>query len=69
MKRISKEENREDKRLMLERFKTIYMGGTGEIVEKKSRFIATVRLTETEEEALTFIEAVRKKYWNATHNC
>ena len=37
MKRISKEENREDKRLMLERFKTIYMGGTGEIVEKKSR--------------------------------
>ena len=53
---------------MLERFKTIYMGGTGEIVEKKSRFIATVRLTETEEEALTFIEAVRKKYWNATHN-
>lgn len=69
MKRISKEENREDKRLMLERFKTIYMGGTGEIVEKKSRFIATVRLTETEEEALAFIEAVRKKYWNATHNC
>ena len=69
MKRISKEENREDKRLMLERFKTIYMGGTGEIVEKKSRFIAAVRLTETEEEALTFIEAVRKKYWNATHNC
>lgn len=54
---------------MLERFKTIYRGGSGEIVEKKSRFIATVRLTETEEEALAFIESVRKKYWNATHNC
>ena len=36
---------------------------------KNPVFIATVRLTETEEEALTFIEAVRKKYWNATHNC
>lgn len=54
---------------MLERFKTIYRGGTGEIVEKKSRFIATVRLTETEEEAQALIEAVRKKYWDARHNC
>ncbi len=54
---------------MLERYKTIYLGGEGEIVEKKSRFIATVRLVETEEEAQAFIEAMRKKYWNATHNC
>lgn len=54
---------------MLERYKTIYQGGEGEIIEKKSRFIATVRLVETEEEALAFIEEMRKKYWNATHNC
>lgn len=54
---------------MLEHYKTIYQGGEGEIIEKKSRFIATVRLTRTEEEALTFIEEMRKKYWNATHNC
>lgn len=54
---------------MLEHYKTIYQGGEGEIVEKKSRFIATVRLTESEEEALAFIEEMRKKYWNATHNC
>ena len=40
-----------------------------EIIEKKSRFIATVRLVETEEEALAFIEEMKKKYWNATHNC
>ena len=44
-------------------------GGEGEIIEKKSRFIATVRLVKTEEEALSFIEEMRKKYWNATHNC
>ena len=54
---------------MLEQYKTIYEGGEGEIIEKKSRFIATVRLVKTEEEALAFIEEMRKKYWNATHNC
>lgn len=54
---------------MLEQYKTIYQGGQGEIVEKKSRFLATVRLVKTEEEALKFIEEMRKKYWDATHNC
>lgn len=54
---------------MLERYKTIYEGGQGEIIEKKSRFIATVRLAESEETALAFIEEMRKKYWDATHNC
>lgn len=54
---------------MLEQYNTIYEGGEGEIIEKKSRFIATVKLVKTEEEALSFIEEMRKKYWNATHNC
>ena len=40
---------------MLERYKTIYQGNVGEIIEKTSRFIATVRLVENEEEALAFI--------------
>lgn len=54
---------------MLEHYKTVLEGGEGEIIEKKSRFIATVRLVETEEEALAFIEEMRKKYWDARHNC
>lgn len=54
---------------MLERYKTVYQGGQGEIVEKKSRFIATVRLVESEEEAISFIEEMKKKYWDARHNC
>ena len=54
---------------MLKCYKTVYRGSEGEIIEKKSRFIATVRLVESEEEALSFIEEMRKKYWNATHNC
>jgi uncharacterized YigZ family protein len=44
-------------------------GGEGEIIEKKSRFIATIRKVETEEEAITFIEEMKKKYWDARHNC
>lgn len=47
----------------------LVQGGVGEIIEKKSRFIATVRKVETEEEAVSFIEEMRKKYWDATHNC
>lgn len=54
---------------MLETYKTVLEGGTGEITEKKSRFIATVRPVKTEEEALAFLEEMKKKYWDARHNC
>lgn len=54
---------------MLEKYKTVYEGGEGEIVEKKSRFIATVRSVESEEAALAFLEEMKKKYWDARHNC
>ena len=54
---------------MQEEYKTVYRGGEGEIVEKKSRFIATVRPVHSEEEVLAFIEEVKKKYWDARHNC
>lgn len=54
---------------MLSEYKTVYEGGEGEIIEKKSRFIATVQPIRTEEEALEFIEKVKKQHWSATHNC
>jgi uncharacterized YigZ family protein len=50
-------------------YKTVYESGTGEIVEKKSRFIASVWPIQTEEEALNIIDQLRKKYWDAKHNC
>ncbi|MDY2818675.1 MAG: YigZ family protein [Hominisplanchenecus sp.] len=53
----------------MKEYKIVYRGGEGEIVEKKSRFIATVRPVESEEEASSFIAEMKKKYWNATHNC
>lgn len=54
---------------MLTEYKAVYEGGAGEVVEKKSRFIATVVSVQTEDEALQFIESVRKKYWDARHHC
>ena len=50
-------------------YRVLLSGGEGEIVEKKSRFIATIRSCETEEEAVSFIEEMKKKYWDARHNC
>ncbi len=50
-------------------YKALYEGGVGEIVEKKSRFIATVEKIETEEDALAFIAKMKKQYWDARHNC
>lgn len=51
------------------RHKAVFQGGRGEIVEKKSRFIAHVQAVETVDEAQEFIEAVKKQYWDARHNC
>ena len=42
---------------------------SGEIVEKKSRFIANVRKVESEAEAAAFIEEMKKRYYDARHNC
>ena len=50
-------------------YKTVFSGGVGQVVEKKSRFIATVRHVETKEEAEEFLAEMKKKYWDATHNC
>ena len=53
----------------MERYKILYQGGQGELVEKKSRFIATIRPVRSEEEAGTFVEEMKNKYWDARHNC
>lgn len=50
-------------------YRAVYQAGQGEITEKKSRFIATVIPVENEEEALAFLAEMKKKYWDARHNC
>lgn len=52
-----------------EKYNILAECGVGEIEEKKSKFIANFRLVETEEQAMDFIEEMKKKYWDARHNC
>ncbi|MEK3968863.1 YigZ family protein [Paenibacillus sp. FSL R7-0048] len=54
---------------MLEQYQTVRSSGSKEVVIRKSRFIGHVMPVENEEEALLFIEDIKKKHWNATHNC
>lgn len=50
-------------------YKKLIEGAEGEIIEKKSRFIAQIAPVETEEEAYAFIEKIKKKHYDARHNC
>lgn len=52
----------------MERYITVEHQAEAEITEKRSRFIATVKPVAAESEAVAFIDALRQKYWNATHN-
>lgn len=54
---------------MLANYKTVRQFGKAEVVIKKSRFIGHAKPVESEEEAVAFIEAIKKEHWNATHNC
>ena len=49
--------------------KIILESKEAEIVEKKSRFIANIAAATSEEEATKFIENIKKKYYDARHNC
>ncbi len=53
---------------MKEKYKTVEKEATAEIVEKRSRFIATVKPVDTEEEAVEFLEHIKKEYWDARHH-
>ncbi|MGV2939760.1 YigZ family protein [Mesobacillus sp. LC4] len=54
---------------MLPSYFTVKGHGINEIEIQKSRFIAYISRAETEEQAQQFIMDIKKKNWNATHNC
>lgn len=54
---------------MIAKYRTVEAYGAAEIVIKKSRFIGHCRPVASEEEAIRFIEAMKKEHWSATHNC
>lgn len=53
---------------MLKEYYTVLNPASAEFEEKKSRFISNVKPVNCEDEALKFIQALRTKYWDATHN-
>lgn len=54
---------------MLSTYYTIKGYGTHEIVIQKSKFITYVNRAENEDEAQAFIQSIKKKHHDATHNC
>lgn len=55
--------------LTIKQYDTVTGEVTGEITEKKSRFIATAFHVGNETEAACIIADMKKKYWDAKHNC
>lgn len=53
----------------MDKYVTVKAFGQAEIVEKKSRFIANVKPITSEDDAVAYIEEIKKKYWDARHNC
>lgn len=49
-------------------YRTVEKENKDEFVEKKSRFIGYVKPVESQEEAVAFINEIKSKHWDATHN-
>lgn len=49
--------------------KILFSGSKAEIVIKKSKFISESFHIDTVDDANEILEKIRKKYWDATHNC
>ncbi|MEW5597132.1 YigZ family protein, partial [Peribacillus frigoritolerans] len=54
---------------MLTQYLTVAGRGDHEIVIEKSRFISHIARVETEDAAQAFIQEIKKKHKDATHNC
>lgn len=49
-------------------YKTVKKPASDELIEKRSRFIGYVRPVSTQDEAVAFINEIKTKHWDATHN-
>ena len=52
----------------MQTYKTVSGEVVAEITEKRSRFIATLRPVQTEQEACEFVSEIKAKYWDARHD-
>ncbi len=49
-------------------YKTVLKETYDEFTEKKSRFIGYVKPVKTAEDAMEFVNEIKQKHWDATHN-
>ena len=49
-------------------YKTVSKPASAELIEKRSRFIGYVRPVTTQDEAIAFINEIKTRHWDATHN-
>lgn len=54
---------------MRDNYLTVKGYGESEIIISKSRFLTYIERAESEEDAMMFIERIKKMHHNATHNC
>lgn len=52
----------------MKEYKTVEFENKDEFIEKKSRFIGYVKPVKTQTEATDFINSIKSKHWDATHN-
>jgi uncharacterized YigZ family protein len=52
----------------MQEYKTVEREADDFFIEKKSRFIGYVKPVKTQEEATAFIDKIKSKHWDATHN-
>lgn len=54
---------------MGDNYRVVLKGGTGEIFDKKSKFIGSIFPVESEDAALRILEQTKKEHYTAAHNC
>lgn len=59
----------ENKKSEFSPYRVICESGSGEYEEKKSRFLADIAPVSSAEEAVAFLNSVRKRYYDARHHC
>ena len=52
----------------MKEYKTVEFENSDEFVEKKSKFIGYVKPVQTQDDAVSFINSIKSKHWDATHN-
>lgn len=54
---------------MIDKYKTVLNEVKEQVVQKKSKFLCSLIQVKSEEEALEYIQSIKKKYYDANHNC